>query len=1050
MRLFAYHRLRLMQKRLLKTLLLMNLSVILLSGICLNASAERFTEKDFPPPTDIIGKVTNEKGEPLQGVSITIEGTKTGTTTNSEGQFVITVSNNKNIVLKVTNVGFQAETISVGDQTKIAITLKENVAGLTDVVVVGYGTQKKVTVSGAVVSMKGEELDMAPVANASNALAGRLAGVTTLQRSGEPGADGASIRIRGVNTLGNNDPLIVVDGVPGRTLERIDPSTVESISVLKDASAAIYGSSAANGVILITTKRGKTGKPQIIFDFNQGFNQPTRIPEMANASEYAMMLNETDIYRGLAPRYTPADIQKFSDGSDPWKYPNTDFFAEVLKPWSGQNKMNASLSGGSDRMNYYISLGSIFQDGYYKNSGTFYKQTDFRSNLDGKISDNVKIRFDLSGRMEYRNYPTRGAGNIFRMVMRGKPIFPGYWPDGTPGPDLEYGDNPVVVSTDATGYDRDKRYNLNSNMRVDVNIPWVKGLSLSSNVSLDKQFMFDKRFETPWYLYSWDGRTYDANNKPVLIKGKKGFEDPRLSESMQDNQNLLINGLVNYERSFNSHNVKFLAGMESIVGNGESFNAFKRYFISTAIDQMFAGGDLDKNAGGSGYKNARQNYFGRVNYNYSEKVLVEFVWRYDGSYIFPKKDRFGFFPGVSVGWRLSEEKFWKNNLSFIENFKLRASWGKTGNDRIDPWQYLSTYSMNNSGYTYIFGVDQQNRLLGESRIPNENITWEVANQADIGIEGQLFNNKLFFVFDLFDNRRSNILWRRSASVPGSTGLTLPRENIGKTKNQGFDLSLGYQNQLNRFKYSISLNGGYSKNQILFWDEAPGAPEWQRSTGKPIPSDPNNVGNDLYYEAIGIFKDQKAIDDYPHWSSARPGDVIFRDVNDDKKIDGNDRVRNAKNNIPRFTGGLNTKLSYGQFDLSVLFQGAAGAVQYIKTESGEIGNYLRNYYSNRWTPDNPNASGPRTNISTAEYWDNRNTHFLHSSDYIRLKNLELSYSLPATVNKLLGITRARVYVSGYNLMTYSPDLRDFDPEMTNVQGQSYPVQKVVNFGVNLTF
>ncbi len=270
-----------------------------------------------PPPTDISGKVTNEKGEPLQGVSVVIEGTKIGTTTNSEGLFVMSVSNNKNIVLDISNVGFQAQSVKVGDQTKVAITLKENVAGLTDVVVVGYGTQKKATVSGSVVSIKGEELDIAPVVNATNALAGRLAGVTTMQRSGEPGADAASIRIRGVNTLGNNDPLVVVDGVPGRSLERIDPSTVESISVLKDASAAIYGSSAANGVILITTKRGKTGKPQVIIDFNQGFNQPTRIPQMANASEYATMLNETDIYRRLAPRYTTTEIQKFSDGSDP-------------------------------------------------------------------------------------------------------------------------------------------------------------------------------------------------------------------------------------------------------------------------------------------------------------------------------------------------------------------------------------------------------------------------------------------------------------------------------------------------------------------------------------------------------------------------------------------------------------------------------------------------------------------------------------------------------------------------------------------------------------
>ncbi len=997
----------------------------------------------------VTGKVTDSSGASLPGVAVVVKGTTAGVVTDNNGTFSL-ANVPENATLQFSFVGMKMQEVATGNKTTINITLADETIGIEEVVAVGYGTQRKATITGAVAAIKGAEFNVAPVSNASNALAGRISGLVTYQRSGEPGNDGTTIRIRGINTLGDNSPLIVVDGVPGRSLDRIDPSTIENVSVLKDASAAIYGSRAANGVILITTKRGTIGKSEVIVNFNQGFTQPTRIPKMANSSEYATMLNEIDTYRNQTPRYSSDEIQKFSNGSDPWKYPDTDFFSEVLKPWSKQNNLNASLSGGSENMKYYVSLGSIFQDGYYQNSGTFYKQYDFRSNLDGKISKDIKISFDVAGRMEYRNYPTRGSGAIYRMVMRGKPIYPGYWPNGMPGPDLEYGDNPVVVSTDATGYDKDKRYILNSNMKLDINIPWVNGLKVSTNVSLDKDFQFRKRFETPWYLYSWDGVTYDNNKEPVLNKGKKGFDDPRLSEWMKDNYNLLINGLVNYEKIINRHNINLMAGMESIEGNGENFNAYRRYFISTSIDQMFAGGDKDKNNGGSGWETARLNYFGRLNYNFDEKLLMEFVWRYDGSYIFPKGKRYGFFPGVSLGWRMSEEKFWKENLSFINDFKLRGSWGQTGNDRIDEWQYLATYGMNPSGYTTIFGVDQENKLLSEGRVPNKDVTWEVANQANIGFDAYLLNNKLFLTFDVFDNKRSNILWQRNASVPASTGLSLPRENIGKVKNQGFDFNLSYQNKSGDLSYAISLNGGYAKNKITYWDESPGAPEWQTSTGKPIPTDPNNVANDIYYEAIGIFSNQTEIDNYPHWNGARPGDIIFRDVNDDKKIDGNDMVRNEKNNVPRFTGGLNLKLGYKQFDFSVLFQGAAGAVAYIQTESGEIGNFTKDYFDNRWTAQNPNATGPRTNASTAEYWLDRNTYFLHNTDYLRLKNLELGYSLPSKLKDKMGIKGLRIYMSGYNLMTFSPGIKDFDPEMDDTRAQGYPVQRVVNFGVNLNF
>ncbi|MDO1448575.1 TonB-dependent receptor [Rhodocytophaga aerolata] len=999
----------------------------------------------------ITGKVTSqEDNQGLPGVNVLVKGSAVGTTTDANGNYSLNAPDG-NGTLVFSYIGYTTEEVPINNHSTINVALVADIQSLSEVVVVGYGEQRKATLTGSVASVKGTEIIQTPTTNVSNTLAGRMSGVVAVTRSGEPGYDGSTIRIRGVNSLGNNDALIVVDGIPGRSLDRIDPNSIESITVLKDASAAIYGAQAANGVILITTKRGRTGKPEITLNLNQGYGRPTRIPRMADAVEYATMLNEIDAYRNRTPRYSAEDLQKYADGSDPWRYPNTDWFSEVLKPWSGQNYGNIQISGGGENLKYFLLAGAKTQDGYYKNSAAKYSQYDFRSNLDGKISNYVNIGVDIAGRQENRNFPTRSAGSIFRMVMRGKPNMTAYWPDGTPGPDIEYGDNPVVVSTDATGYDKDTWYVLNSNVKLNIIVPWVKGLSLTSNAGIDKGFRHRKRFETPWFLYSWDGQSYDANGQPVLIKGKKGFDDPRLTQETEFNQSILLNAMLNYETSVAEvHNIKLMVGSERRSGNRDLFSAYRRFFISTTVDQMFAGGDAERNNGGTAYLNRRLNYFGRANYNYLEKYLVEFVWRYDGSFQFPKDKRFGFFPGVSAGWRISEESFWKNNIAFINNFKIRGSWGQTGNDRIEingvpyDWQYIASYGFDPSNQTYVFGIDQENKRLREARIPNPNITWEVASQSNIGFETQLFNSKFFIEADYFYNKRSQILWPRNASVPASAGLTLPPENIGKVANQGFDFNIGYNNNINDFQYQVSVNGGYAKNKILFWDEAPGAPDYQLSTGQPM-------NTSLYYNAIGIFRDEEAVNSRPHWDGAKPGDIIFQDVNNDGKIDANDRVRNPFTNIPRFTGGLNLNLQFKGFDLAVLFQGAAGAVRYIQTESGDIGNFLKEYYDNRWTPENPDASGPRTFNRDEEYWRNQqNTYFLHRTDYIRLKNLQLGYSLPVALTGKLGMQNIRFYISGFNLLTYSPDLKDFDPETDNASGQSYPLQKVLNGGLTVTF
>ena len=486
-----------------------------------------------------------------------------------------------------------------------------------------------------------------------------------------------------------------------------------------------------------------------------------------------------------------------------------------------------------------------------------------------------------------------------------------------------------------------------------------------------------------------------------------------------------------------------MVGVERITNQGDSFEAFRRYFLSSSIDQLFAGGQDEMNNTGTGFKEARLNYFGRLNYAYKQKYLAEFVWRYQGSYIFDRSNKFGFFPGVSLGYVISEENFFKRALPFINFAKIRFSWGQTGNDLIDPYQYMSAYTFSDLMFVTGDGASM-NQALVEGVAPNRNVTWEKATQKNVGFDLQFLDGDLALTVDYFHNQRSDILWQRNASVPATSGLSLPDENLGKVRNQGIDFNIDYRHQFGDFRLGINLNGVYAKNKILYWDEAPGVPEWQRSTGYPI-------GSTLYYEAIGIFRDEAHVESYPHWAGARPGDIIFRDYNEDGVIDGNDRIRCDKSRTPRYTGGLGIDMGWKGIDFSLLFQGAFGGVFYQTTESGDFSNFLKSFYDNRWTEDNPNAEFPRTYNRTNEYYINQqNTFWLHKTDYIRLKNIELGYTLPTDWTKKFGVSNLRVYISGYNLLTFAPDMKDYDPENTSGSGYNYPLNKVINFGVNVTF
>lgn len=1032
----------------------------------------------------ITGKVTDEgNGEPLIGVNILLKGTTTGAVTDIDGTYSIVATDGGTLVFSYT--GYTTTEVLVQASNTLDVVLQSG-SVLDEVIVVAYGVQKKVTVTGAVTALEGQKLIKSPAASTGNSLAGRLPGLVVIQTSGEPGYDDPRIRIRGINTLGNSEPLIVIDGIPDRAggLGRLSPRDIESISVLKDASAAIYGARAANGAILITTKRGKTGKPTITYDFNKGWTQPTVVPDMSNAVEYASIMNELPIYKTipvnewqaawssiqqtgtydsptpgvstLNANYSPEAIRKHGDGSDPWGFPDTDWFGDAFKTWSAQDRHNLEISGGTENIKYLTSIGYADQDAVYKNSATRFQQYHLRVNLDAKVNSYINASLGAMTRREDRRFPTESAGSIFRMLMRGRPTEPEVWPNGKPGPDIENGQNPYVITTNATGYSKNPRDYVQANGAVDITNPWIEGLRLTLSGSVDHLSEEGKTWQTPWMLYYWDKVSYEADGKTPLLEPavRSNFTDPRLSQFSFSQLNTNLTALLNYDRKFGeNHNVNILAGVTKEKFAGEFFSAFRRNYISPAIDQLFAGGSLQQNTNGSGYERARLGYYGRFQYNFKEKYLAEFIWRYDGSYIFPEADRFGFFPGILLGWNISEENFFK--VDFIDYLKIRASYGQMGNDQVffggqlQEYAYLSTYGFGS------YPIDGQVvTTLNETRLANPSFTWERAKNTNIGLDGTVWGGKIDFTFEYFQNKRDQILIQKTGSTPASSGISslLPPVNAGKVDNSGFEFNVGYNGTTtSNLRFRAGVNGGYARNKVVFMDEIPGAPEYQRQEGKPI-------GAYLVYKSAGVFRDLSDIDankiDYSGVTSQLiPGDMKFEDVDGDGKITADDRVRLEEGITPTFNFGATLDFEYKAFDLSILFQGATGASLRLQTESGDIGNFLKYSYDNRWSIDSPSSEHPRLASRGDTYFTGGNfggnTYYLISKDYIRLKNIELGYNLPAKLVDKVKLGGLRVYVSGLNLFTI--DKYDiFDPEAEVSSGVYYPLQRVINTGLSVTF
>jgi TonB-linked SusC/RagA family outer membrane protein len=973
----------------------------------------------------------------LSNVSVNVKGNSTGRVTDVNGKYNIRAGSAD--VLIFSSIGFESQEIKVGSRAVINVVLKTSSTNLGEVVVnVGYGAQRKATLTGAIGTLSGKDLQHSPALNIANNMAGQLTGVVTKMSSGEPGRDNPDIFIRGRNTTGDNSPLVVVDGVQGVTgWERINSNDIESISVLKDASAAIYGARAANGVILITTKRGTTGKPVISYSFNQAVNQPTRIPKMANSAEFAGYVNQLNVEAGQPPTYTDAEIQLFRDGSNP-AYINTDWYGEVLRKSSYQSQHNLSVRGGTENVKYSVSGSYTNEGSIFKNGSLNYKTYAIRSNLDARISENFKIGFDLNGSLYDGNYPAYSTSATFS-ALKQIPMVPVFWPNGLPTPGIENGENPGVMGTSLTGNENVKTYNYVTKAYFDLNIPQVKGLGVDGYFAYSNEIGVDKNWQTPWTVYSYD----DANNTYIPQLGG-GLLSPQLTDSFRQAPMTLLNLRIKYELKTGNHHLSTFVAAEQSDIKYNNFYASRKNYISAAIDELFAGGLVDQSTGGQRSESGRKNLFGRVSYGFMDKYLLDINLRYDGSSNFPKGNQWGFFPGVSVGWRVSQEKFMKN-VNFIDNLKLRASIGKMGNDAVAPFQDLTLYTLGNTGASYGSTPVATNGLIA-GVTPNPNITWEVATMTNLGLDARLWKGLLGVTVDVFKQSRNNILASRSLNVPVFTGLILPNENIGTVENKGIEIELNHTEVFKDFSFRIGGTFSYSQNKVIYISEAQNVTAWKKLEGHVL-------GAAQYYHAIGIFRTQAEVDKSPVYPGTRVGDLQYQDIDGDGVITANDMYTSDKTSTPEMVFGLNLSMNYKNFSLWANFAGASNAWQYYYVNARLAINQLEDVIVNRYTPGSMNSKYPRiptVEAATSGEPDGQpSDYWLRNSTYGRLKTLELSYNLPQKLLSKVKIQSLKIYVNGNNLFTVD-NVKWADPENTSPTSDYYPQSKIYNLGINLTF
>lgn len=1015
---------------------------LLSSGISLPLYATTATANVVQQNTRMVkGVVKDSNGETVIGAAVQLKNNTIGTVTNENGEFSLSVPV-KNAVLMVSYLGYKTQEVPVSGRDMLQIKLVEDNQQLDEVVVVGYGTQRKATVTGSITSIKGEELKRSPEANLTNSLVGRMAGVIANNRSGEPGSDYSDILIRGKATLGNTQPLFVIDGVANRwgNIDRLNPSDIESMTVLKDASAAIYGSQAANGVILVTTKRGSNSKPTITYEGSFGLSQNTRTPKLMNAYQYMVYedeINAADFPTDITKQRFKDVKGQYLDGTiDRNVWGDTDWMGVVFQKSAPKTQHSLAVRGGTERVKYYISGAYLYQEPCYKNTTFDFSTFQLRSNIDANITKDLTVTLELATRQESRNESNYSTSNLFWEAFNAYPYLHDYYDNGLPGPGISWGNNIAIMAQGQTGYYKVRDNYINSKVGADLKMPWITpGLYVGAYVAFDKQFRGEKTQNGMWNAYRYDKETGNYEN----IYETTGQKNINLSERNDSKSMTTVVAKVGYDRRFEQHSVNAFVAYEQSREEGDWFSGWRRDFYNQEVDYLFAGGDREKTNDGNTYISARQNIFGRLSYGFMDRYLAEFTLRRDGSMNFPKDKRWGWFPGLSLGWRITEESF-MDNVKFLNELKLKGSVGQLGNDRVDPFQYLESYNIQNGAQ---FGTDpKRGKGFTLGRIPNKNITWEVATTYNIGFESQFFNGLLSFDAQYFFAKRDKILITRQASIPDYTGLTLPDENIGKIQNQGFEIETAHRNKIGNFTYYVGGNFTFARNEIIFFDEAENTPDWQKRTGFPIDSY-------LVYLSDGIFQDNKDLfATKARLPGSKPGDIRYQNIDGDMAITDRDKKRIYESPVPQIVYGITLGGTWKGIELNVLFQGQALAKTMIQPYT-----YNRDvdYFENRWISKEatPNAKYPRAfskddpiNKLPSDFW-------LRDASFLRLKNLEIAYNLKSEWLKKVKMESARIYVSGSNLLTFDK-IKLQDPEGVDQGGLYYPQQRIFNIGVNVSF
>lgn len=1007
--------------------------------------------------TIIKGRVADiSTNQPLAGATVSEVGTTSQTIADDNGLYVITVSSDTSSLL-FTFTGYQPQQVELSGRKQVDIGLLIGDAALGEVVVVGYGSQKKINLTGAVSTVQSKDLVKVPSSNVSEVLIGKAPGLFTKQNSGVPGSDYANLSIRGYDA-----PLILVDGIE-TSWTRMDPNEIESISVLKDAAAAVYGARAGNGVVLITTKRGKSGKPTVGYNGSYSTQSPTVAPKFVPSWQWAELLREGELNSSLPFTYSEEDIQKFKEGTDP-DYPNSDWYDAAFRPWTPMHSHSLTVNGGSDKVKYFMTAGYIDQASMYRSGDLSFNRYNVRSNIDAQISDRLGISLDLSYRNELRLAPQTDLVDIWTNLKTAVPVHHALLPDPSKGGAYSgFLERSPVAQTirNMTGFNDNLQRYFTGRLSMNYKIPGITGLVANAALNYAMNYQYTKILDRPFKIYSYN---YAASE--YQDRGTNGANS--LNENFSQYTQIYPMVSLNYNRNLGNHDIKGLLLAEGIDTRNTSLSAGRVDLLSVEIPYLFAGSTENISNNGNAVETGRVSYVGRFNYAYKAKYLLEGTFRYDASHKFAPGSRWGFFPSASAAWRLSEEPFIKDNISWIDNLKIRGSYSRTGNDNVEAFKYLTGYEIRGAlTSVYLFGTDVYKRIYSTG-LPNPDITWLTMTGYNLGLEGTFKDGLIGFEFDAFYRITDNVFGAPLENYPSTFGATLPQLNINSTSDRGMELSLNHRNKIGGvFYYSLTGSASLARQRYRKWSE----PLYEDPDEIRIYKRTGNLTNRWFgYRSDGIFMSQEEIDNYgvdqdqAQNKTLVPGDIKYKDLNGDNIIDWKDQDVIGAASFPDLTYGLNIQMEYKGLSLTLLFQGASLYNYMIADiQRGALNNLANAYdfhYKYRWQPDpnnpgvniNPDAKLPAilgsgvgvntNNNKVSDFW-------LKDGTYLRLRNLNINYTIPYNWIKNIGIKDMNVFVAGSNLLTWSRlgfYKKSLDPEATDTQ-KFYPPVKVISFGLN---